>query len=202
MRTACLIAVLWVVTGADCYGQARTQARTSAFSEAAQPRFKITRVGGQVYPVVSYTKKPPWYVFTGIDGKRSNHLISSVESIEPIPEEKADEAVADLKSMGDGASVSARLSPRTEARTQARTSFNTLSSASESSDSSSSTYRPGASSTSTRVPRSPAPPEPEPDNLSRSNAGYTPTGLPLHVGPRGGIYHFSASGKKVYQKRK
>lgn len=32
--------------------------------------------------------------------------------------------------------------------------------------------------------------------------GTTPTGKTLYVGPRGGIYHISPSGNKVYQKRK
>ena len=31
--------------------------------------------------------------------------------------------------------------------------------------------------------------------------GYTPTGRTLHVGPRGGVYHISRNGNKVYHKR-
>ena len=31
--------------------------------------------------------------------------------------------------------------------------------------------------------------------------GTTATGIPTYVGPRGGVYHYSASGKKVYQRR-
>jgi hypothetical protein len=34
------------------------------------------------------------------------------------------------------------------------------------------------------------------------SVGSTATGLPLYVGPRGGIYHYSKSGKKVYQRKK
>jgi hypothetical protein len=37
---------------------------------------------------------------------------------------------------------------------------------------------------------------------SQSGIGYTPTGKALNVGPRGGIYHYSASGRKVYHSRK
>jgi hypothetical protein len=37
---------------------------------------------------------------------------------------------------------------------------------------------------------------------SQSNTGYTPSGKALNVGPRGGIYHYSASGRKVYHSRK
>lgn len=35
-----------------------------------------------------------------------------------------------------------------------------------------------------------------------SDIGRTPTGIPLHMGPRGGVYHFSKSGRKVYHSRK
>jgi endonuclease G len=33
-------------------------------------------------------------------------------------------------------------------------------------------------------------------------SGTTPTGIPSYTGPRGGIYHYSKSGKKVYSKKK
>ena len=33
-------------------------------------------------------------------------------------------------------------------------------------------------------------------------AGFTPTGIPQYVGPRGGIYHYSKNGNKVYAKKK
>lgn len=32
--------------------------------------------------------------------------------------------------------------------------------------------------------------------------GYNAKGIPTFTGPRGGIYHYSASGGKVYEKRK
>ena len=32
--------------------------------------------------------------------------------------------------------------------------------------------------------------------------GTTATGIPTYVGPRGGIYHYSASGNKVYQRKR
>jgi hypothetical protein len=32
--------------------------------------------------------------------------------------------------------------------------------------------------------------------------GTTATGIPLHMGPRGGIYHYSASGRKVYERKR
>ena len=38
---------------------------------------------------------------------------------------------------------------------------------------------------------------------NRAPSGGTPysTGIPTYVGPRDGVYHYSASGKKVYQRR-
>jgi hypothetical protein len=37
---------------------------------------------------------------------------------------------------------------------------------------------------------------------SESPLGTTATGIPTYVGPRGGVFHYSASGKKVYQRRR
>lgn len=34
-----------------------------------------------------------------------------------------------------------------------------------------------------------------------NSVGYTPTGKPIYEGPRGGLYHWSESGKKVYHPR-
>ncbi len=36
----------------------------------------------------------------------------------------------------------------------------------------------------------------------KSTGGTTATGLPIYEGPRGGRYHISKSGKKVYEKRR
>jgi hypothetical protein len=35
-----------------------------------------------------------------------------------------------------------------------------------------------------------------------STGDYTATGIPIHTGPRGGRYHYSKSGKKVYERRR
>lgn len=43
--------------------------------------------------------------------------------------------------------------------------------------------------------------DPPPSYFSGSPSS-TATGIPLHVGPRGGVYHYSKSGKKVYHSRK
>jgi hypothetical protein len=50
----------------------------------------------------------------------------------------------------------------------------------------------------------------QPDDRSRtgsssytpSDAGRTPTGLQKYVGPRGGVFHYSKNGNKVYHSRK
>jgi hypothetical protein len=41
-----------------------------------------------------------------------------------------------------------------------------------------------------------------PSYSGSSSLGTAPTGLQLHMGPRGGIYHYSKNGNKVYQRRK
>jgi hypothetical protein len=38
--------------------------------------------------------------------------------------------------------------------------------------------------------------------MSPSDLGTTPRGFQLHTGPRGGIYHYSKNGNKVYQRKK
>ena len=69
-----------------------------------------------------------------------------------------------------------------------------------------------------RHPRAGAEPEPEPATESAPTvaetirtpitpyvaprSGSTATGIPTYVGPRGGVYHYSKNGNKVYQKRK
>jgi hypothetical protein len=40
-----------------------------------------------------------------------------------------------------------------------------------------------------------------PPSSTSSSIGTTATGIPLYMGPRGGIYHYSKSGKKVYQRK-
>lgn len=45
----------------------------------------------------------------------------------------------------------------------------------------------------------------ETDTIDRSNekaVGQTPTGLTIYEGPRGGKYHYSKSGNKVYERKK
>jgi hypothetical protein len=65
----------------------------------------------------------------------------------------------------------------------------------------SSAVRPPA--TATPSPRAYTPPAPIDRNpYGEATTGYTATGIPIHTGPRGGRYHYSKSGKKVYERRK
>jgi len=49
----------------------------------------------------------------------------------------------------------------------------------------------------------PAPPSVANQAHSRGTPyGTTATGVPTYVGPRGGVYHYSKSGKKVYERRR
>jgi hypothetical protein len=50
------------------------------------------------------------------------------------------------------------------------------------------------------TPTEPGKPAPVPPRALRPN-GTTSTGQPIYTGPRGGKYHYSASGKKVYERR-
>lgn len=54
-------------------------------------------------------------------------------------------------------------------------------------------------------PTTPATPEPakvDRNPRDESVTGHTATGIPTYTGPRGGNYHYSKSGKKVYERRK
>jgi hypothetical protein len=60
-------------------------------------------------------------------------------------------------------------------------------------------------SVSTHTPRTytPAPSETVDRNpYGQSATGHTATGIPIFTGPRGGRYHYSKSGKKVYERKK
>jgi hypothetical protein len=50
--------------------------------------------------------------------------------------------------------------------------------------------------------RSSAPPNSTPTDTSGISGDRTATGLPIFTGPRGGRYHISKSGKKVYERKK
>jgi hypothetical protein len=39
-------------------------------------------------------------------------------------------------------------------------------------------------------------------SFDETPSGYTATGIPTYTGPRGGQYHYSKSGRKVYEKQK
>lgn len=62
------------------------------------------------------------------------------------------------------------------------------------------------STTQTKTPKK-QDPDPEPDTVDRNPngeavTGHTPTGIPTFTGPRGGVYHYSKNGNKVYSKKK
>lgn len=70
--------------------------------------------------------------------------------------------------------------------------------------------RPAAKKASTPVAKTkpkPAPVAPIEEPVDRPSGdgpvtGYSPTGIPEYTGPRGGTYHYSKNGNKVYSKRK
>jgi hypothetical protein len=158
--------------------------------------YRVTRKRGEVSEVVKITEKKPWYYFTDGSGKMSSQLIESVAKIEPIMQAdieaasgsaiktsdpklasggaiKAKENNQDDQSQRESELYESRSAARITGRTKARTTARQYS------------QQP----TSTFV------------DQSQSNSGYTATGIPLHTGPRGGVYHISSGGNKVYQSR-
>jgi hypothetical protein len=70
--------------------------------------------------------------------------------------------------------------------------------------SSSGTSAPAISSSSSVAATTPraAPNHETPYRTESAYPGTAPTGIPLHVGPRGGIYHYSKNGNKVYERKR
>jgi len=72
----------------------------------------------------------------------------------------------------------------------------------------------GSATSAEKAPAPSARTEPTPEGrpspptvADRATSGDTPygttaTGIPTYVGPRGGVYHYSKSGKKVYERRR
>jgi hypothetical protein len=55
---------------------------------------------------------------------------------------------------------------------------------------------------STSPKKSEVAPSPAPKRSGETEVGTTPTGKTIYEGPRGGRYHYSKSGKKVYERKK
>lgn len=137
--------------------------------------YRLTRKDGSVSYLTEYHKKGYFYVVTNLDGKVTQHNVDLVAKIELLTGEEANairSGGAGEKSEPGSEAPLARYSARTQARTQARTAPR----------------------------RRYYAPQPDPVPYSPWSMGATPTGLPLYMGPRGGVYHYSASGNKVYQR--
>ena len=177
------------------FAQVRTDARLSASPDVTLPRFKLTRTGGQVYYFVSYEKRPPMYLLVDTKGKRSTQAIASVAKIEELTEEE-------IAALSNKVDETGSVEPAPLARTSAR-----ISSSSRARTAAPSYRKPGFSSPRSTNVESVAPPrstnvESVAPRIEGDGTGYTPTGIPLHTGPRGGIYHISKNGNKVYHSRK
>lgn len=182
MRTF-VFALGFALAGTVAFGQARTDPNRSSSPDVTLPKYKVTRTNGQVYYFVDYTKKSPWYIFTTTRGTKASHLIDSVAKVEEIPEPQIKEIE---KKVDAGLPISsdepkARTTPRVEARTTART---------EPPTGRMPDFPPLLGSTGhTRLG-------------SGGGTSSSSSSSSTHVGPRGGIYHYSASGNKVYHSRK
>ena len=186
-----LALLLGLALASPSFGQSKSSGSPPA-PAAGAPGYRMTRRDGHMYLIKRYMKQGTFYVVTDINGKNTSHLIDSVASIEPLTKEQLAEEGPHYETPGaskgpESARISARTSARTTARTKARAQDPEPKELEFSSIPDIPPARPAASSDSF---------------TSSSGPGTTATGIPLHVGPRGGIYHYSKSGKKVYEKRK
>jgi hypothetical protein len=206
--------IVWLLMGQGTVIGQRTDARTSALRDATLPVYQLTRIGNQVYYIVSYEKGESVYDVTETNGRVSRHYISSVKKIERLTPEEIQKYSDDLdKPEAVAVTPSVRTEPRVGARTQARTSFSESSASGGLGPSfsagpavSTETAKAGLSKASGTGPGSARDPQaslvPRFVDQSQDNAGFSETGMPLHVGARGGIYHYSKNGNKVYHSRK
>jgi endonuclease YncB( thermonuclease family) len=65
-----------------------------------------------------------------------------------------------------------------------------------------STSTPAESRAIVSMPKTSAPATVDRNPNGEQSTGQTATGIPTYTGPRGGQYHYSKSGKKVYERRK
>ena len=64
-----------------------------------------------------------------------------------------------------------------------------------------SSARTGAKTKARTTPRSSRMPRSEFTNQTQFNIGSTATGIPMHMGPRGGMYHITSGGNRSYHSR-
>lgn len=188
MRTLLAAAMVAAIASPPAYGQSRTEARKSAVPDLLLPRYRVEPKADEPYVVHDYEQKGEWYVFTDVHGRKSTYPASSISRVVPLePHQSVAIVDASPSTSGTGhatartrSGMSIRIGPRIEARTQAR-------------------LKPPP-----RKRRAPVLPPPawNPFVGFGAGAGYSATGIPLHVGPRGGVYHYSANGNKVYHSRK
>lgn len=188
MRYACLFLLASMCPCAQAFGQARTEAKITARPDLTLPNYRVTRTSGKTFLIVSYTKSGQWYTFLDIHEKKTNNLASLIEKIEPLPEGEAIALIDKADSAGEDSRTSSSRGPRVQARTEARTS------------------PPRGKSQNRQTTSEAGGTDDSPSPASFSSGGYssgtTATGLSLHTGPRGGVYHYSANGNKVYQRKK
>lgn len=187
MRLACMLlaAFLLAVTAAPAPAQAIKPATPSInLPTAPTPgvkAYRLTRKDGAEYVITTFKLDKGNYVVTDVRGKVTQHIAQAVASIEPIADDQVETASHSYEAPGswNPGKTSPRSSSRTSARTSARTSSKPKRRASVYDYDWSSAYAAAGAG---------------------AGLGTTPTGIPLHMGPRGGIFHYSASGNKVYQK--
>jgi hypothetical protein len=141
--------------------------------------YRVTRTRGEVIEVVKVSEKKPWYYFTHATGKMSSQLMVSVSKIEPILQADLDKKAAVDRELH--AEAVKQEKERREEEEKIRLEE----------------FRLAAREEARTKARTEARTEPAAAGYSTSSSGRT-----NYTGPRGGVYHYSASGKKVYSKKK
>jgi hypothetical protein len=185
MRFVCTLLVMLGLSG-QAAGQVRTEARTTWQGDISLPHYRMIRTNGQILYLVDYEKKGQFYFVTDTRRKVTQHFVGSVRSIEPLSKAEAIKVADQLSEPGSSTYLP---TPRTMPRNKAREAPRTAS---------------GLFVKTPPLPRRAPDPEPVPSPLSddSSSLGYTPRGFALQMGPRGGIYHISKNGNKVYHSKK
>jgi hypothetical protein len=203
MRWCVVLAMLLVCPPA--YGQ-RTEAKRSVGGELLLPKFRVVRLDKPTLYVVSHELMGTYYKLVDVNGKQITLNVETVIGIFPITEEEAERVADEAKTRASAPLEVATRGPRVAARTTPRTFARTASPGTEETDPeihSPSTTKPSGNFPRPRKRRYASTSWWSPGFVDQSNWNYgtTATGIPLHVGPRGGVYHITSGGNKAYHSR-
>lgn len=150
-------------------------------SEKGIAGYRVIRKGGKTVEVRRVVEKSPWYHLTDFTGKSTSQLMASVDRVEPIYQAEVDKIAADEEKFRQ---FQAEESQRKVREERALADARLAGRLEEARDQGRQEARMQANT-----------------SVSTSYRSSYSGGSSTHVGPRGGVYHYSASGKKVYHKK-